>query len=122
LRCEVGRFGIEYVGEGVMNLGDRELGIGEDKGTRGSINDFGGKTLSSETLAANLFVSTFITLTPPSLIIKFEAMSKRRPYLENSRKVLAIWRSLKQFRALNFVHRAKNPVHYMLFVRCTCSN
>ena len=39
-----------------MNLGDRELGIGEDKGTRGRRNDFGGKTVSSKTLAANLFV------------------------------------------------------------------
>jgi len=39
-----------------MNLGDRELGIGEDKGAMGKRNNFGGKTVSSETLAENLFV------------------------------------------------------------------
>ena len=39
-----------------MNLGDRELGIGEDKGTMGRRNNFGGKTVSSKTLVASLFV------------------------------------------------------------------
>ena len=39
-----------------MNLGDRELGIGEDKGTMGRRNDFGGKTVSSETLTPSLLM------------------------------------------------------------------
>ena len=39
-----------------MNLGDRELGIGEDKGTMGRRNDFGGKTMSSKTLATSFLV------------------------------------------------------------------
>ena len=39
-----------------MNLSDRELGIGEDKGTMGRRNDFGGKTVSSETLTTSLLM------------------------------------------------------------------
>lgn len=44
--CKVRGFGIEYVGEGVMNLGDRDLGISENKGTMGGRQNLGGKTMS----------------------------------------------------------------------------
>jgi len=39
-----------------MNLGDRELGIGEDKGTMRRRNDFGGKMVSYETLSTSFLV------------------------------------------------------------------
>ena len=36
-----------------MNLGDRELGIGEGKGTMGRRNNLGGKIMSSKALTSS---------------------------------------------------------------------